>query len=161
MSARVPPNVLLALVAEEFGVQVDELLGNRRFEPVATARIVAMGLCRHIWRLSQSQVGYMWRRHRTDVLHAERRLQDLRETDPDLRGRWDRLERQCQAIRHRRACRVRMDVTNLTPDEAACLRSAIALFTDDRHQTDLSSLMVGSHSIGWNGSRFTLHPVTS
>ena len=54
-----------------------------------------------------------------------------------------------------------MDVTNLTADEAACLRSVIGLFTDDRHQTDLSSLMVGSHSIGWSGARFTLHPITS
>lgn len=160
MSA-MPPNVLIQMVADEFGVTPSELIGPRRFEPTSTARLVAMALCRKVWRLSHSQVGYMWGRHRTDVMRAERRVQDLVETDPSLRSRWERLESQCLAVRQCRDSRVHLRVGNLTGDQAAFLRGLVEFITDERRTSDFDSLLLGSHSLGWTGSRITLHPITS
>lgn len=160
MSA-MPPNVLIQMVADEFDVAVADLLGPRRFEPVVTARLVAMALCRKVWRLSHSQVGYMWGRHRTDVVSAERRVQDLVDTDPSLRSSWERLELRCLAARQCRDSRVHLRVDNLTGEQAAFLRGIVEFITDERRTSDLASLLLGSHSIGWTGSRITLHPITS
>lgn len=161
MSAPVPPNVLLQLVADEFGVDVSDILSRGRPEPLATARLVAMVLCRQVWRLSTRQVGYLWGRNHADVIHAEKRVADLRDTDPVLRSQWDRLETACHAARRRRSERLRCDLANLDSNQAAFLREVVALFSDDKRQPEMSSLLNGSHSIGWTGNRITLHPITS
>lgn len=83
----VTAEMVMAEVAKEFGLHVNDLRGNRRTQDIAHARHVAMYLSRELTDLSLPQIGARFGgRHHTTVMHGiariERQLKDGH--DPQL-----------------------------------------------------------------------------
>lgn len=83
--AQVEPEDVIALVAHEFGVAVEDVIGAGRQKNVALARQVAMYVLREDLQLSFARIGALFggRDHAT-VMHSVRKVTDLLETDSDL-----------------------------------------------------------------------------
>jgi len=68
---------IIATVADRFLYTDVELLGRSRRQPLAHARQVAMYLCRELTDMSYPQIGRLFDRHHTTVIHAvQERLAD-------------------------------------------------------------------------------------
>jgi chromosomal replication initiator protein len=83
----VTAEMVMAEVAREFGLHVNDLRGNRRTQDIAHARHVAMYLTRELTDLSLPQIGARFGgRHHTTVMNGisriERQLKDGH--DPQL-----------------------------------------------------------------------------
>ncbi len=80
------PSVILDAVAQVMNVPVEALTSKRREKQVAYARHLAMYLLRDIAQQSYAQIGrLLGGRDHTTVLHGFRRIDELLETDPDVR----------------------------------------------------------------------------
>jgi chromosomal replication initiator protein len=86
LKAQVEPEDVVALVAREFGVSIDDIVGAGRQKNVALARQAAMYLLREDLQLSFASIGALFggRDHAT-AMHSIRKVIDLVETDDDLR----------------------------------------------------------------------------
>lgn len=69
-------------VAMHYGVTVPDLRGRSRVIRVARPRQVAMVLCRDLSPLSLPQIGRLFNRDHTTVLHAVDRITELAGTNP-------------------------------------------------------------------------------
>lgn len=78
-------------VAAHFGVGRPALLGEPRAAHIALARHVAMHLCRDLHGYSLPLIGRAFNRDHTSVLHACRRIEALRQEDPQLAAQLDAL----------------------------------------------------------------------
>jgi hypothetical protein len=78
-------------VAAEFGVTLEDLLGERRHAPIAEARQVAMALGQRCCGYSLPRIGRLLRRDHTTVLHGIRTVARRCAEDPDFAARLDRL----------------------------------------------------------------------
>ena len=72
-------------VAEYFNVRLSDLLSARRARAVARPRQVAMYLSKQLTSRSLPEIGRKFGgRDHTTVMHAVRRIEELRETDSSL-----------------------------------------------------------------------------
>jgi len=73
-------------VADYFKVRVAELLSQRRNRSIARPRQVAMALAKELTQHSLPEIGDAFGgRDHTTVMHACKRIRDLRETDQRMR----------------------------------------------------------------------------
>jgi chromosomal replication initiator protein len=81
------PSAVINAVSEHFGTDPETIKGPRRTKEVALARHVAMYLLRETSSLSSPQVGLaLGGRDHSTVLYAQRKMEQLIETDPELRS---------------------------------------------------------------------------
>jgi chromosomal replication initiator protein len=81
------------IVAENFSLTVEDLVGNRRTSDIALARQVAMYLCRKLTDISLQQIGFSFRKKdHTTVLHAQRKISKLVEEQPRMKEIVDNIE---------------------------------------------------------------------
>ncbi len=77
-------------VCEHYGVSLLDLLSSRRTQAVVLPRQVAVWLCRKLTAHSLPAIGHHFGgRDHTTMLHAARRIDELRQTDPALQARLD------------------------------------------------------------------------
>ncbi len=82
------------VVAEYYKIKVSDLLSKRRSRSVARPRQVAMSLAKDLTNHSLPEIGDAFGgRDHTTVLHACRKIKELREEDGDMREDWKNLQR--------------------------------------------------------------------
>ncbi len=74
----ISPTDIISATASYFGLSVDELCGSSRSQQIATARQIAMYLCRERTGLSLPKIGQLFgNRDHSTVIHACRKITDL------------------------------------------------------------------------------------
>ncbi len=82
------------VVSEYFKIKVSDILSKRRSRSVARPRQVAMALAKELTNHSLPEIGDAFGgRDHTTVLHACRKIKELREEDADIREDWKNLLR--------------------------------------------------------------------
>ncbi len=81
---------ILERVAEDYGLQVEQLKGRSHVPHVVSARHVAMYLARRLGPRSFPQVGRAFNRHHSTVIYAVRQV----EKNAGLRDYVERVERE-------------------------------------------------------------------
>ncbi|MBR9909957.1 MAG: chromosomal replication initiator protein DnaA [Gammaproteobacteria bacterium] len=82
------------VVAEYYKIKVSDVLSKRRSRSVARPRQVAMSLAKELTNHSLPEIGDAFGgRDHTTVLHACRKIKELREQDADIREDWKNLQR--------------------------------------------------------------------
>lgn len=82
------------VVAEYYKIKVSDILSKRRSRSVARPRQVAMSLAKELTNHSLPEIGEAFGgRDHTTVLHACRKIKELREEDGDIREDWKNLQR--------------------------------------------------------------------
>ncbi|HHV21374.1 MAG TPA: chromosomal replication initiator protein DnaA [Propionibacterium sp.] len=69
--------LIIAQTAQYFSFAVDDLCGASRTQALATARQIAMYLCRELTDLSLPKIGAEFGRDHTTVMHADRKIRQL------------------------------------------------------------------------------------
>ena len=88
------PNIQ-KIVGEYYKVRIVDLLSKRRTRSIARPRQLAMALSKELTDHSLPEIGDAFGgRDHTTVLHACRKIQELRETDGRIREDWDKLLRE-------------------------------------------------------------------
>ncbi|RVU31749.1 chromosomal replication initiator protein DnaA [Neptunomonas marina] len=86
------------VVAEYYKIKVSDLLSKRRSRSVARPRQVAMSIAKELTNHSLPEIGNAFGgRDHTTVLHACRKIKELRETDVDIREDYQNLLRHLTA----------------------------------------------------------------
>jgi len=81
-------------VAEYYKIKISDLLSKRRSRSVARPRQVAMALSKELTNHSLPEIGDMFGgRDHTTVLHACRKINELKESDADIREDYKNLLR--------------------------------------------------------------------
>jgi chromosomal replication initiator protein len=83
-------------VAEHFNIRFAEMTSDRRARVVARPRQVAMYLAKQLTSCSLPQIGLKFGRDHTTVMHAVRRIEELKETDSTLEEDLELLRRTLQ-----------------------------------------------------------------
>ncbi|MDQ4102654.1 MAG: chromosomal replication initiator protein DnaA [Actinomycetota bacterium] len=92
------PNIM-AVVAEFFGVTIDDLCGPGKTKHVAQARQIAMYLCRELTDLSLPRIGQTFGgRDHTTVMHADRKI---RKEMAERRRTYDQVQELTSRIKQR------------------------------------------------------------
>lgn len=87
-------NNIQATVAEYYKIKTSDLLAKRRNRSVARPRQVAMSLAKELTNHSLPEIGDAFGgRDHTTVLHACRKIKELRETDTEIREDYKKLTR--------------------------------------------------------------------
>ena len=74
----VAPVDIITATAENFKLTVDDLYGSSRSQAVATARQIAMYLCRELTSLSLPKIGQLFgNRDHTTVMYANKKISEL------------------------------------------------------------------------------------
>jgi chromosomal replication initiator protein len=73
----ISPHDIIRNTAEYFRVSEDELTGKSRAQAIATARQIAMFLCRDMTNLSLPKIGQLFGRDHTTVMHACKKITEL------------------------------------------------------------------------------------
>lgn len=90
---RVTVDKIQRAVAEEFKITLDDMASKRRARAVARPRQVAMFLCKKLTKRSLPDIGRRFGgRDHTTVMHAVKRIKQLREEDAILDSQVKRLE---------------------------------------------------------------------
>lgn len=76
---------LVALVAEHTGVSVADIMGRKRFESIARARMLAYYIQRKTTALPFSEIGRWWQLDHGTIINGCRRTSDRIETEPTMR----------------------------------------------------------------------------
>lgn len=92
----ITPVRILRAVAREFGLSVTALQSSRRSQALVLPRQVAMWLSRKLCQASYPELGELFQRRHSSVLHAVRKLESRLVRDPSLRQRLVRLEAACR-----------------------------------------------------------------
>jgi chromosomal replication initiator protein len=72
------PQSIMTVVANYFGVTIDDLCSSSRTHVLVTARQIAMYLCRELTDLSLPKIGQLFGgRDHTTVMHADRKIRQL------------------------------------------------------------------------------------
>jgi len=80
-------------VADEFSITHNDMTSKRRARDIARPRQVAMYLCKKLTKRSLPDIGRRFGgRDHTTVMHAVKRIDQLRAEDPVLDGRVKALE---------------------------------------------------------------------
>ncbi|HEV7451489.1 MAG TPA: chromosomal replication initiator protein DnaA [Pseudonocardiaceae bacterium] len=92
------PNIM-AVVAEFFGVTIEDLCGPAKTKHLAQARQIAMYLCRELTDLSLPRIGQVFGgRDHTTVMHAERKI---RKEMAERRRTYDQVQELTSRIKQR------------------------------------------------------------
>lgn len=83
-------------VASHFGVTMPDILSGKRNRCIAEPRMIAMFLCRELTKSSSSEIGSAFGRNHATVLHAEKKVPQLCETNEDVRRAISQIKRQLQ-----------------------------------------------------------------
>ena len=67
----------IAIVAEHFHVLPEEITSKTRIRDIAEARMVVWFLCAAIFDLTCNEIGREWGYHRSNVVHAWRKVEEL------------------------------------------------------------------------------------
>lgn len=67
--------MLIKETARQYHIKESDILGGVRTKTLAEARTVAMYVCREVSKYSLSEIGKIFGRHHTTVLHAIHRAQ--------------------------------------------------------------------------------------
>ena len=74
-------NDILHAVAEEYGVSVDDIMSNSRRSDIAEARQMSMCLFAETSGYEPERIGRVFRRNRTTVIYAIRKMRGLASVD--------------------------------------------------------------------------------
>ncbi|BBB27960.1 chromosomal replication initiator protein DnaA [Neptunomonas japonica] len=86
------------VVAEYYKIKISDLLSKRRSRSVARPRQVAMSISKELTNHSLPEIGNAFGgRDHTTVLHACRKIKELRESEPDIREDYQNLLRHLTA----------------------------------------------------------------
>ena len=92
--APVSVDEVIRAVSHHFNLSSDDLRGKDRHRSIANARHVAIYLCRQRLKCSYPELGrHFGHRDHTSVMHAVKKVEALRENDPEMRGHLDAIER--------------------------------------------------------------------
>lgn len=92
-SLRLTMDRIQRVVCEEFSLNLNDMVSKRRAQAVARPRQVAMYLCKTLTRKSLPEIGRKFGgRDHTTVLHAVKRVNQLRADDTDFDLRIKQLE---------------------------------------------------------------------
>ncbi len=81
-------------VADYYGLQLKEMLGDKRTRSLARPRQMAMALAKELTEHSLPEIGHQFgNRDHTTVMHAHRKIKELRESDSKLHEDWEKLVR--------------------------------------------------------------------
>lgn len=95
---KVTVNHIQDVVAAHFGLEMDDLLSAKRDRHLARPRQIAMSLAKQLTTLSLPDLGRAFGgRDHTTVLHAVRKIDELRRADKDLSATIDQLS---QSLRY-------------------------------------------------------------
>lgn len=84
-AARVPtPPMILQAVANYYSIPVEQILGNRRSKDTIQPRQVAMYLVRDMTNYSLPEIGKVFSRDHSTVLHAINKIEDERKNSADM-----------------------------------------------------------------------------
>ncbi len=82
------------VVADYYGIRISDMHSKRRVRSIARPRQVAMALAKELTDHSLPEIGQSFGgRDHTTVMHACRRIQDLRDDDPRIDDDWAKLTR--------------------------------------------------------------------
>jgi len=82
---RVTIDSVLRAVAERYSLQAGQLKQKTNAHEISRPRQVAMYLCKELTSASLSEIGrHFGGKHHTTVLHSIRRVDEMRQSDPDL-----------------------------------------------------------------------------
>lgn len=82
-----------SVVAEEFGLSIDDLTSSKRTAELAYARQIAMFLCREMTDTSLQSIARAFRKKdHTTVIHAQRKVGDQIKTDAEMKEIVDKLK---------------------------------------------------------------------
>src|SRR5690606_12092387 len=80
-ATQVQPTDIIAATAQYFKLSVDDLYGSSRSQSIATARQIAMYLCRERTNLSLPKIGQLFgNRDHTTVMYAYKKIRDRKST---------------------------------------------------------------------------------
>lgn len=82
------------LVATHYNIRITDLSSPRRTRMLARPRQVAMALAKDLTQHSLPEIGEAFGKDHTTVLHACRKVVELRVSDPKIREDWELLQRQ-------------------------------------------------------------------
>lgn len=85
---------IMSTVAKYYGIPHKDLRSPRRSRMLARPRQVAMALARELTEHSLPDIGQHFEKDHTTVLHADRKIKELRETDIRIREDYENLLRQ-------------------------------------------------------------------
>jgi hypothetical protein len=91
-------HAIRALVARDYGIDVEELLSQRGKARLAEPRQLAIYLCWVCTQKSSLQIGSVFRRDHSTVLHAIARTEQRMRQDPEFAARARRLQAECAAL---------------------------------------------------------------
>ena len=81
----IPPQLIMEQTAEYFSLSTGDLVSKSRSRPLTQARHIAMYLMRECTGLSLVKIGEIFGgRDHTTVLHAVRRIEELKQQDPSI-----------------------------------------------------------------------------
>ena len=92
-SAEVTFDSISRAVCEQFALRPSELRSRRRTQKVAVPRQLAMYLCRRLTRASYPQIGELFGRDHSTVMHATDATERRRKTDASFHATVEALER--------------------------------------------------------------------
>ena len=91
----VTPEGIMSAVCKYFNVSEGDILSSRRNREIATARQVAMYLTRELTQLSTTRIGdFFGGRDHTTVMHACDKIEELLQTDEEIRRAVEKLSGQ-------------------------------------------------------------------
>lgn len=89
---RIQGSVIVQIIAEEYGTPVDEILGLRRTKRSTFVRHIAMHMVKRLTPLALPQIGKVFNRDHTTVMHACRMMDRRRHADSEFAHELTKLE---------------------------------------------------------------------
>ena len=91
---KITPDYIITIVAEHFGLKVENLLSSKRDQAIARPRQIAMYLCKELTDSSLKNIGQaMGGKDHTTILHGINKVKDSLDTDDTLRSTVDTLKK--------------------------------------------------------------------
>ncbi|QRG10061.1 hypothetical protein EZH22_30505 (plasmid) [Xanthobacter dioxanivorans] len=85
VDSRITIRLIQRVVAEHFGITTSVLISHRRHKTIVEPRQIAVALCKRMTPRSMPEIGRMFLRDHTTILHAIRKLDGLEVSSPEMR----------------------------------------------------------------------------
>lgn len=92
--------MVVHVVSEYFGFQIEDITGRRRTEKLAWARQIAMFLCREFPNRSLTDVGNYFKRDHGTVMFACNKVVDRMSVYPNVREEMSRIREQLRSFQN-------------------------------------------------------------
>ena len=83
----ITPEFIIDLVADHFGITVDEIMSQKRDKQIAEARQIAMYVSRKYTDLSQNDIAEIFKRDHATVIHAIKKISNELSTNSELQSK--------------------------------------------------------------------------